>query len=524
VADELTPEEAADKLNFLEITRTFRATEARDFKNFFRGEQPLKYASEEWSKEHQTKYKDFSDNWCEVVANSTAERINLTGFRLSPQNTGAGKPGMTPAEKKLWETWRRAEGEYISQQGILETVVARRSYGYVWRMDDDSPIIDWKEAESCIVQYDPITGRIPMYGVLTWDDIDRERQYAHLYTKKQVYQFWRPKLRRSVPGLTLDQPTYELAGGWQFDADGSGDNHLGEVPIVEFPNRPQLGFGPLSDISGVKAMQEAINLLWAYLFASADYASMPARVVMGQAPPKIPILDQNGVKIGERPIDSDTLTKGRMLWLTGQGATIGQWEAASLDVFTSVVETAVGHIAAQTRTPPHYLVANKGLSNLSGDALKAAEAGLIAKVKQTISYLEMPTRRMFRLIALQLGDAKLADRCLLGTPIWGDIESRSEAQAADAMLKRRQAGYPFEYLLEEMGKNPVEIDRIMAMKEAEAQANAQAAMGAMGEMLTAPGIPAAGGEQPPAPQQEQPPAEKPKPAPKAKPKSAPQGA
>jgi hypothetical protein len=72
---------------------------------------------------------------------------------------------------------------------------------------------------------------------------------------------------------------------------------------VEFANRPMLGGEPLSDIAGTIAMQDAINLLWAYLFVAADYASMPARVVMGQEPPKMPILDENGQKIGEKPVD-----------------------------------------------------------------------------------------------------------------------------------------------------------------------------------------------------------------------------
>lgn len=475
MAPVLTPEEAAEKLNWLEITRTSRAQEAVELKAFFRGEQPLKYASPEWAAEHRAKYQDFSDNWCEVVANSNAERINLIGFRLPAGSSKVSpKSGMTRAEKLLWDAWQRAGMEEGSNQGTLESVVARRSYLYVWRTEDDEPVITFKPAESCIIQYDPVTGRDRWYGVITWDDLDAERQYAHLYTKTQVFQFWRQKLRMNVPGMMLEDGNVTLAGGWVYDDAGSGDNHLGLVPIVEFPNRPQLGHGPLSDIGGVKAMQEAINLLWAYLFVAADYASMPARVVMGQAPPKIPLLDDQGNKVGEQVIDINDLARGRLLWLTGQNASIGQWEAAKLDTFTGVVETAVGHIASQTRTPAHYLM-SKGMSNLSADALRAAEAGLVAKVKQTIAYFNFPMREAFRLIALQLGDPKLADACRLGMPTWGDSENRSEAQSADAMLKRSQAGYPFAYLLEEMGKSPEEIDRILEMKQAQANADPLAA-------------------------------------------------
>ena len=142
-------------------------------------------------------------------------------------------------------------------------------------------------------------------------------------------------------------------------------NPLGVLPLVEFPNRPLLGRGPISDIDGTMAMQDGANLMWAYLFGAADYASMPARVVMGQEPPKMPILDANGLKVGEKPLDIEALTKGRMLWLTGQAA-VGQWDAAKLDVFTSVIDVMVKHIGAQNKVPLNYFGA---LSNVNGETL-----------------------------------------------------------------------------------------------------------------------------------------------------------
>jgi hypothetical protein len=224
-------------------------------------------------------------------------------------------------------------------------------------------------------------------------------------------------------------------------------------------------------------MQNAINLLWAYLFNAADYASMPARVIMGQAPPKIPIMDSNGVKIGERDIDEEKLTQGRMLWLTGQDTTIGQFDSAKLDVFTETIEKAVGHISAQTRTPPHYLVSNKGMNNLSESAIMAAEAGLVQKVTQAKEFFTPRVKDVFELIAIQKGDDKMAQEARLGAVKWKDSESRSEAQKADAMVKDISSGYPFEYLLEKQGHSPSEITRIMDMKTAETQRNMAAGIG-----------------------------------------------
>lgn len=454
--------EAARKLDRLYKKLEPQAKEAKELKGFYRGDQPLKFASDQWSEEHRDQYKDFSDNWCEVVANSNAERINAIGIKL-PKKNGKTSPKQTPAERALWDMWRAAEMDSLSQQGFLDSIVARRSFGYVWGNDDGSPLPGWKSAEQAYVEYDPTTGIDRRAGILIWDDEEDGVEFADLYTKTEVWRFKRSK-SFGVSGLIL--PTnLTLAGGWDYVADGP--NHLGLVPLVEFGNRPVLNHGPLSDIAGAASMQDAINLLWAYLFNAADFASMPARVIMGQQPPKIPILNEQGVKVGERAIDPKELTNGRMLWLTGEKSSVGQWDAANLEVFTRVIEQAVGHIAAQTRTPPHYLVANKGLSNLSGDALKAAETGLVSKVKQTVSYFEPRMRDMFQLLALQMGDKKAAEQSRLARIVWQDIENRSEAQQSDALLKKQQAGYPFEWLLKEQGHSPEEISEIMDLKRQE---------------------------------------------------------
>jgi hypothetical protein len=455
----LTQQEAMKHLDRMYRKLEPQAKEARELKGFYRGDQPLKFASTEWSEEHRAQYDDFSDNWCEVVANSNAERVNVIGIKL-PSKTGKMSAKQTPAERKIWDTWRRAEMDSLSQQGFLDAIVARRSFGYVWGNDDGSPLPGWKSAEQAVVEYDPITGIDRRFGLLVWDDEDAGMEWADVYTKAEVWRFKRTKGITSTSGLILPGST-TVVGGWIYVETGA--NHLELVPLVEFGNRPILGHGPLSDIGGTASMQDAINLLWAYLFSAADFASMPARVIMGQQPPKIPILDANGVKVGERVIDPKELTNGRLLWLTGEKTNINQWDAADLAKFTAVIEQCVGHIAAQTRTPPHYLVANKGLSNLSGDALKAAETGLVSKVRQTVSYFEPRMRDLLVLLALQLGDKQAAEQAKLARIVWKDVESRSDAQTADAMLKDGQAGYPFEYLLEKRGHSPEEIERIMDM-------------------------------------------------------------
>lgn len=469
----LTPDTAAKRADSLYQVIAKRAPEIRELKEFYEGNQPLAFASEQWQKSHSKRYKGFSDNWCEVVANSTSERESVIGFQLP--STAKKRP---KAEKLIWDAWMRNEQDSLSSQGFLEAAVARRSFCQVWgEAGDGEPIVTWRSADQAAVKYDAETGRKRVGAVVVWDDEEESFERMTYYTPTEVFRFKRSRLLKGS-GLILPS-SFQLSGGWSLDSYGV--NHLGMVPVIEFPNRPVLGRGPLSDIKGTVAMQNAINLLWAYLFNAADHASMPARVVMGQEPPKIPILDDQGQPTGQyQQVDPKHLTEGRMLWLTGQNTKVDQWEAAKLDVFTEVIEKAVGHIAAQTRTPPHYLVANKGLSNLSGDALKAAETGLVQKVRQAMEFFDPRLRDVFQLIALQLGEDKAAAMAPLGSIEWRDPENRSDAQTSDAAMKDRSMGYPFEYILKKRGHSPQEREEIMEMVRREQR-----------ELLHDPGLDAA---------------------------------
>src|SRR5690606_14983896 len=214
------------------------------------------------------------------------------------------------------------------------------------------------------------------------------------------------------------------------------------------------------------SMQDTINLVWAYLLNALDYASLPTRLVGGAEAPRVPILDENGQETGmTRPLNLDQLVKDRVLWVPGQGVTFDEWSAANLDAFSKVIEHAVEHIAAQTRTPPHYLVAR--MINTAAESLTIAEAGLVSKTRERITYATSALRRLFRLIALAMDDRQRADEARSGTLLWKNFQYRSDAQLADALAKKRQIGYPLRYLLELDGLDPEEVERVMQMKREE---------------------------------------------------------
>ena len=481
----LTPAEALEKTKRLYDELANRRPAMALEEEYYRGRQRLRFASEKWAEYNAARYERFADNWCAPVANSPQERLRVDGFALDKD------PKLSDTEKALWRDWQLNDMEMQSSQGFLGSLVQSRSFVCVWGDDDGEPMATWERGDEAIVGYDVERPGRRVAALKSWCDGDDE--YATLYTDEEVWKFQRRKVRVSsgsysgpmppraesffldTKGLALPAGVLDDAG-WRprEDVKSPIPNPLRMVPMVEFPNRPMLGGLPLSEIAGTMAMQDAINLLWAYLFNAADFASMPARVVMGQEPPKIPILDESGQKVGERTVDLKKLSEDRIMWLTGSAAKIGQWDSSKLDVFTGTIEVSVSHIAAQTRTPPHYLILGKGMVNVNAEGMKAAETGLVMKVEEEQLFFGPAVREVFRLFALVRDDKKVADQCRTGVVKWKDAENRSEAQQVDALQKLHAIGFPFEWIAERYGLSPTEMERMLAMKEREAQASPMA--------------------------------------------------
>lgn len=449
------------------VNRIYRRLAARrdgiqQAEDYYNGNQKLNYATAEWMKQNAARYSGFSDNWSATVPNAENERLKHTGLRISDQG----------AASRIWDQWLRNEMEAQSSQGFLQSLIARRSYVIVWSDGDDGVEQSWEHPANVEIEYDFSNLRRRAAALKTW--VDEDTEFATLYTPDSVWKF-----KRSRQVALDDRQAQSLQATTGFASDGGWvprltdevwplPNPLGVVPVVEVPNRPTLRGEPVSEIAGVIPMQDAINLLWAYLFLAADYASLPARVATGAEPPKMPIIDkETGEIIGERPVDMKDLAEKRLLFLQGDNAKADQWDAARLDVFVDTIETAVGHIAAQTRTPPHYLVSNKGLSNLSGDALKSAEIGLTKKAGEFATFASPSMREIHRLTALVLGEDSTAAQIQTARMTWANPEIRSDAQLADALLKKRQMGYPFAYIMELDGIDPSEQQRILEMIRAE---------------------------------------------------------
>lgn len=437
-----------DDLNRLYAKLKNRAARAEVWSNYYNGNVPLKFASPEFKGQTGSLFDDFSDNWCQVVPDATVERMVPVAFRL---NDGS-------LDSKAWDAWRRNEADVEVGLAFLEALIAGRSFGLVWKPDGINTEITFHDVRQAIVDYVPGKRRQRRAGLLIWRDGDQER--ASLFYPDAVFLFVRKT--DTAYGYALDS-----GAGWM--SAGTLPNPLKVVPLVALENRARLRGKPTSEIASVAPLQDSVNTLWAHLMTAADERAVPARAVLGMDRPTKEILDADGEVIGEEDLPIDRFRRDRLLWLEREGASIAEFSAADLTNYTSVIETAVRHIAAQTRTPPSYLTGE--MVNISADALVASEAGLVAKVQERQRYFGAALRELMRLEALAAGDPARAEALSMGSVVWRDAQFRSEAQYADALTKYKAINVPDEALWERMpDTTPEEIERWKSMRNDQAAA------------------------------------------------------
>jgi hypothetical protein len=462
--------EALALVNKINKRLSARRPEIDMFEQYYAGHQKLTFATDEWLKANGARYSEFSDNWCASVTNAIGERTKVLGIKLRGEDPMVRDIATQRRASGLWDHWLRNQMDAQSSQGFLTSFNAKRSYVMVWGDDAE---ITWEHPANVEIEYDWMNPRKRTAALKTW--VDESTEYANLYTATELWKFSRP---RSTVGMDTQPQSVQMGatntgnwGAWTLrEVAGEPNpqrNPMGVVPIVEVPNRPMLRGEPVSEIETVIPKQNAVNLLWAYLFFAADYASMPARVLLGASPPMRRIPQSDGTFL-EQPLTMKELNETRFAVFSGEHAKVDQWDAAKLDVFTDVIDILVGHIHSQTRTPPTYLISKVGMSNVSEGGLEGSEIGLVNKQKEFQTFANPAIQEIFRLVALAKGEDSLADEVRMSTIVWKNPEIQNDAQLSDALLKKRQTGYPLEWIMEQDGIDPYDMARIKQMLKAEA--------------------------------------------------------
>jgi hypothetical protein len=408
----------------------------RVFDSYYEGNQILAYATQRFRDKYGGLFRELSDNWMQIVVDSSAERLRVQGFRFGGQD----------ADDEAWDIWQ-ANG-LDGEADMLHTEAIKLSEAYWMVQPGDPPRVTAEHPSQCIVATDPGNRRSRLAALKKWKGEDGFT-YANVYLPDRVVKY-----RSSRPPTIIDGI---LAGEPKWETIGAASNPLKVVPVIPAPNNPSMIRGGRSDLEGgAVRIQDAVNKLLADMLVGSESTAYRQRVLLGIDQPT----DDEG-----NPIPIEQALGGALWVFPGPDARAHEFSATDLNNFRQAIDGLVRDLTAQTRTPPHYVAGQ--IVNASGDALKAAETGLVSKVRKKMQPFGEAHEEAMRLAFKALDpDDPRADETKAET-IWADPESRSQAESVDAATKKASLGVPWEQIMEDIGYSPQQIERMQAMRQAD---------------------------------------------------------
>lgn len=388
-------------------------------------------------------------NYISLVTSSPVERMQVQGFRF-------GNDPDTPADDDANEIWQYNNMDLYSEIAHLTAATFSRAYIMISPPMNGTkyPLITVEDPRQVIVEHHPANQNVIRAGLKLWVDDVLGYAIAVVFLPDSISYF------RGNQGTWYKNIDYDIlrqrvtsAGSWEYM--GSEPNTLGEVPIVPMNWRPGLHGTSKSEAEEGFTIQDRINATILDRMIISRAQAYKQRWAAGIS---LPTNDQGQVK---PPFDPGA----DILWaVEDPEAKFGEFKEADITMILKAVRDDVGDLAAITKTPPHYLLGE--IVNASGDALKAAETGLVSKTKARMKTAGWTWEKVIKLAFGWLGDTTKQNEVLAET-IWADPESRSRAELADAILKETQMGLPPEMAFERLGLTPSQIERAMKLKRAE---------------------------------------------------------
>lgn len=410
-----------------------RQSDLQRLADYHTGKHRLAFTSQKFREAFGGMFSSFADNFLPLVVSAVEERLNVQGFRH----------GRDPkADKDAWEIWQRSGLDALSQLAHKQSLIKGDSYAIVWADKDGRPKVSVESPNQVIVAFSAHDRTKRVAALKSWKD--GEGKHAILMLPDMIFKF---------------EMSTANGGTWIPDQDDDESwpmpNPLGVVPAVPLINDPSLDspYG-VSEFLGVLPLQDAINKTLADAMVASEYIAFPQRYVTGLELPE----DDNGNVKSPFNIAMD-----KLLIAEDPQATFGTLAAGDLKNYTVLLDELVQHMSTQTRTPPHYF--NIGGNLPSGDAIKAAETGLVAKARRKMVFFGEGWEEVMRLCFRVIGDAR-AD-VVDGETIWANPEYRSEAELADALVKRMAIGVPRQQLWEDAGYTQTQISRFHEMEAAD---------------------------------------------------------
>jgi hypothetical protein len=420
-----------------------QAARAMRFQMYYDGEEDIPALID--TDERRTFRKFLAEagaNWCELIVNAVADRLAVTGFRFA----GSGS-------LDAWAIWQASAMDADSKLVQKDALVTSSGLVLV-QPDDDNPTGVSITAES------------PLEATVLYEPGNRRRRQAGYKRFSEDHGVTHTEV------LILPDEIVTWHPGGAIDVD---PNPAGEVGLIEVVPQPRTFGWPRSELTPCLPIQDRINTTIFARLVATDYGAFRQVWASGVKMAREIMTTEDGQQTTKavRPYD---IGVNRLLTNENPAGRFGAIPESTLGGYLSAVEQDVGQMAAITQTPAHYLTG--ALVNLSADAIKAAEAGLVAKVSDRALFIGEAWEDTIR-VALRITGNPAADDTAAEV-LWRDFETRSIGQLTDSLVKMATLGVPRRVLWERYGASPQEVERWEQLAAAEQAATAASAAAAFG--------------------------------------------
>lgn len=345
---------------------------------------------------------EFPLNWPRVTVDTVVQRQHVRSFSL-PEDPAASDP--------LWEIWEANNMESQSVLAHLETRIQGHGFVTVGANPDDKdhPIISVESSKSMIARIDPRSRRIIAALRVYYDPYQ-----ANAPTQATLY----------LPDSTV---YLDKSGRWGWTITDRDDHKLGQVPVVQFINRPRVG-----NFVGESEMQDVLRPTDMAARALMDLqVAMETHAVPGKWAVGLSDKDFIDARTG-KVADTWQAYYTAMTTSTSKEAKFGQFAASDLSNFKTVIDLLAEQVSAVTGLPVRYFGQNTA-NPASEGAIRADEVRLVKNVELKNS-LDGDSWGDVMALAYRLATGDQVDGHRIRTD-WDDPNTPTFAQKADAIQK-----------------------------------------------------------------------------------------
>lgn len=410
--------------------------------SYWRGDPPMPSGNARMREAYKRLQRIARTNFGSLVAETVLERLKAIGFR-------SGGDATDEVDKEAWSWWQANSLDADSGLVHRAAVVLGRAYVIVGEDPDEpgKPLVTVEDPRQVIHECSPTNRRKVIASLKSWWDDVEGCHFAVVFLKDEVHYF------RSTERIKQDAGAEQLwqVNAWDVDTTmgqgGVAPNPFApDNPVVPFINRPNMAGDGLGEFEDVIDVLDRINSVILDRLVISAMQAYRQRWAKG-----ISMTDEDGN-------DTHAFDPGAdLLWaVEDEAAQFGEFSALDLTPIIKSVESDVQHLASITRTPPSYMLA--GIVNASGDALAAAEVGLVSKCTERCNEFGESWERVYRLVGKQQGKTVGPD----AETIWRDPQFRSLSELASASVQLKSADVPWRTRMRLLDFTPAQIERMEA--------------------------------------------------------------